>query len=225
MTARPHRLRRNADPPGYWLGDELRDGFVDDPGLRQGERLRIAGWGRALAPDELAPEQWDLLERGAPTPSAAQREAERLARYDASPFWRYLSAEQRALARKPSRHHALSDVGYPLGVGELATLVDATADQIRRWHDAGLLPARRTPGGHRKFYAAAAVRAFFLRRLGQKRLALLRELANGRGAETLVGISVVLHEQAGAVKSDERDVLQRAALELEHASAVFEPAQ
>lgn len=37
--------------------------------------------------------------------------------------------------------------------GEVARLFSVTPKTIARWHDAGALPAVRTPGGHRRFAA------------------------------------------------------------------------
>ena len=216
------KLRRSDEPLGYWLGDEFRPGFPDDPAHPIGQRLQIAGWGRALAPDELDPAQWDLLKSGAPAPSEAQREAERLARYDRSPYWRRLNESQRELVRDPALHRRLRNATYPLSASQLATLTGVTADQIRRWHDAGLLPARRTSGGHRRFYAAAATRAFFLAALGQRGLSLLADLTHRRGADLLVGISAVFYARAAESPTQEHDVLHRAALDLESASDLFE---
>lgn len=37
--------------------------------------------------------------------------------------------------------------------GEVAEVFDVTPKTIARWADAGVLPADRTPGGHRRFHA------------------------------------------------------------------------
>lgn len=117
--------------------------------------------------------------------------------------------------RDPTGHPDLNGAGYPLGVTQLADLVGATPDKIRYWHNSGLLPARRTSGRHREFYAAAAVRAFYLNALGRAGITVLRDLAQGDGAALLLGVSAVLYDRASDAARSEHDLLQRAAADLE----------
>ena len=222
-TKRP-RLRRSTDPPGYRLGGEFRAGFPDDPALTPGQRLRIAGWARALTPEDLSDAQRTLLEGFRPPPSSAHRQAERLAHYSASPFWSSLMECQQALVEDPSRHPKVKAAGYPLSVTQLAALVGATRDKIHHWHEIGLLPARRSPGGHRQFYAAAAARAFLLAGMDQPDITVLRELSDRRAGPLLVGMSAVLHEQAASAAPDERELMKRTAVDLQHLGTAFSKA-
>lgn len=78
-TKRPGRIRRSADPLGYWIGDEFVSGFEDEVGLPDGLRRRLATWARAYTPQKLSDSQRQLLAAPSPTDiSAIQREAERL---------------------------------------------------------------------------------------------------------------------------------------------------
>jgi hypothetical protein len=209
------RLKRSVDPPGYWLGGRFHAGFPDDPELTRGQRLRIAGWGRAIAPKQLSDEQRQLLDGFAPEPAAARARAEALAGYRESPYWQSLSAEQQALAGDPSTHPALEGAIYPLRVSQIAALVGASVDQIRHWDQIGLLPARRTAGGQRRFYAAAATRAFFLAGMDQPNLSILRQVNAGKGRRLLLGMSGVFREQASAASQGDRELLLRAAADLQ----------
>jgi hypothetical protein len=209
------RLYRTDDPVGYRIDGEQRVGFEDDPHLTRGQRLRIAGWARALTPETLSAEQERLLAAGGPSPSAAQVRAAELSSFEESPYWMLLDERQRDLVRNPARHPDLDGAGYPLGVSQLAALVGATPEKVRHWHNSGLLPARRTAGRHREFYGAAAVRAFYLNGLGRPGITVLRDLARGEGGALLLGVSAVLHDRASGAEKSEHDLLQRAATNLE----------
>ncbi len=50
-----------------------------------------------------------------------------------------------------------------LGVAEVATRLGVPARTVRHWADIGYLPARRTPGGQRRF-CPAEIHAFAERR-------------------------------------------------------------
>jgi MerR-like DNA binding protein len=117
--------------------------------------------------------------------------------------------------RDPASHGDLDGAGYPLGVTQLADLVGATPEKIRHWHNSGLLPARRTSGRHREFYAAAAVRAFYLNSLGRAGITILRDLAKGEGAALLLGVSAVLHDRAAGAARSDHDLLLRTAADLQ----------
>lgn len=209
------RLRRSSDPPGYWLGKRFREGFPDDPQLTQGQRLRIAGWGRAVAPDQLSDEQRQLLDDFDLRSAPSRKRAEQLADFRAGPHWRALSAGQRGLVDDPSIHPDLGEAAYPLRISQLAVLSGASLDQIRQWDRAGLLPARRTEGGQRRFYAAAAARALFLAAVDQQSLGILRKVTDGGGQRLLLGISGIFREQASVASKAERPLLLRAAADLE----------
>jgi excisionase family DNA binding protein len=45
-----------------------------------------------------------------------------------------------------------------LQVRDVAALLSVSGETIRRWANAGLLPAKRLPSGHRRFDAAAVLR-------------------------------------------------------------------
>lgn len=215
------RLRRSADPPGYWLGEEFHTGFVDDPGLPEGHRRRIATWARATG--SVSDAQRELL---AQLPhrelSEAQRRAEELAGPQASPMWGYLTDEERAMVLDPGTHPKLAGASYPLGIGQLATLTGSTQDQIRHWHELGLLRARRSKGGHRQFFANAALRAYFLRgNMPQPYITVLRDISNLKGAPLLAGMATLLQEQASKFDAGERELLTQTAHDLERVSAVL----
>jgi hypothetical protein len=141
--------------------------------------------------------------------------AAELSGFEAGPYWMLLDERQRNLVRDPGSHPDLDGASYPLGVTQLADLVDATPEKIRHWHNSGLLPARRTTGRHREFYAAAAVRAFYLNGLGRAGITILRDLARGKGGALLLGLSAVLQDRASDAAKSEHDLLQRTAADLE----------
>jgi hypothetical protein len=182
------RLRRSADPVGYWLGEDFREGFADDPALTQGQRLRLAGWARSHTPDRFDETQRALLDDFNPAPSSARKQAEELSSYKVSPIWRMLDNSQRALVEEPGRAPALAGATYPLRTSQLAQLVGATEDQVRYWNSSGLLPAQRTQGGQRRFYATAAMWGFLLDDLGPAMLHVLRMVNRGEGGKLLVAI-------------------------------------
>lgn len=215
------RLRRSTDPPGYWLGEELHTGFADDPGLPEGHRRRIATWARATG--SASDVQRELLAwRPEPRLSEVQRRAEELAGPQASPMWGCLTDGQRAMVLDPSAHPKLAGASYPLGIGQLATLTGCTQDQIRHWHELGLLRARRTKGGHRQFFANAVLRAFFLRgNMPQRYITVLRDISNLKGAPLLAGMATLLQEQSSRFDPAERELLTQAAHDLQRVSAVL----
>jgi hypothetical protein len=218
---RKGKLRRSTDPLGYWLGEAFHAGFHDDPSLPEGFRRRIAVWARAAG--ALSDSQRALLERRPERePSEAQRRAEALAGPQASPMWVYLTDVEQAMVRDPAIHPKLAGARYPLGIGRLATLTGSTPDQIRHWHELGLLRARRSKGAHRQFFADAVLRAFFLRRnMPQPYITVLRDISRFKGAPLLAGMATLLQEQAFRLDATEHDLLTRTAHDLERVSAVF----
>ncbi len=216
------RLRRSTDPPGYWLGDEFHAEFADDPELPEGYRRRIATWARATG--SISDPQRELLARRPEHGlSEAQRRAEELAGPQASPMWDYLTDAEQRMVVDPGVHPKLAGATYPLGIGQLGTLTGSTQDQIRHWHELGLLRARRSKGGHRQFFANAAVRAFFLRgNMPQPYITVLRDISNLKGAPLLAGMATLLQEQAsGFDTAAERDLWTQTAHDLERVSAVL----
>lgn len=190
--AGPGKLKLRRKPLGYWLDGKFRKGFPDDSELPAGQRLRIAGWARALAPDQLTEDQRRLLEGFTPRASEARRRAEAESSYQGSPIWNFLSDAQRKLVDEPSLHSQLQGTRYPLRTAELATLVGVSSDQIRYWNESGLLPARRTEGNQRRFYAEASMWAFLLADMGQPLLSVLRQVREGHGSKFLAALSMLL---------------------------------
>ena len=215
------RLRRSTDPPGYWLGEKFHAGFVDDRLLAEGHRRRIATWARAAGSASDAQREL-LAQRPQRKLSDAQQRAEELAGPRASPMWQYLPEGEQRTVLDPGAHPKLTGASYPLGIGQLATLTGSTQDQIRHWHELGLLRARRTKGGHRQFFANAALRAFFLRgNMPQPYITVLRDISNLKGAPLLAGMATLLQEQASRFDTAERDLLTQTAHDLERVSAVL----
>ncbi len=108
------------------------------------------------------------------------------------------------------------------GFRALATLTGSTQDQIRHWHELGLLRARRSKGGHRQFFANAAMRAFFLRgNMPQPYITVLRDISNLRGGPLLAGMATLMQEQASRFDTAERELLTQTAHDLERVSAVW----
>jgi hypothetical protein len=218
-------LRRSADPSGYWIGDSFHAGFADDSSLPEGYRRRIATWARTA--DTLSEAQRALL-RQSPTReiSAAQKRAEALAGIEGSPMWGYLTEEEQGMVRDPATHPTLAGVSYPLGIGQLAMLTGSTQDQIRHWHELGLLRARRSKGGHRQFFADATTRAFFFRKnMSQSYITVLRDLNHLRVGPLFAGMATLMHEQASASASafdaDDHALLTQTARDLGRLSVVF----
>lgn len=204
------RPRLDRERGGYYLGPRFRKGFADDPELPEGARRRIAGWARALTPNELSDTQRELLVPRTGGVSAAQRKAERLGSYEASPWWKHLTDAEKAKVEAAE---------YPLGIGGLAKLVRMSEPRLRYWEERGLLPARRTSGGHRQFFAMAAIRAFVLKRLQQAELTVLRNVYEQRAGNLLAGMAMIMHEHTAATKADStRELFEQTADHLEKVS-------
>jgi DNA-binding transcriptional MerR regulator len=193
--------------------------------LPEGHRRRIATWARAAG--KASDGQRELL---AQLPqhklSEAQQRAEELAGPQASPMWQYLTEREQEMVLDPGVHPKLAGASYPLGIGQLATLTGSTQDQIRHWHELGLLRVRRSKGGHRQFFANAALRAFFLRgNMPQPYITVLRDISNLKGAPLLAGMATLLQEQALRFDETERELLTQTAHDLERVSTVLAGAQ
>jgi DNA-binding transcriptional MerR regulator len=220
-SATKQRLRRSADPLGHWLDGVFRAGFDDDPSLPGGFRRRIATWARAAGVASNA--QRELLafppDR---TVAAAGRRAAKLAGVEGSPIWGLLNEDERRLVRNPGGHPQLPGVTYPVSIGELATLTGATNDQLRHWHELGLIRARRTKGGHRQFFADAAMRTFVMRRqMPQSYVTVLRDVQRLEGGSLLAGIALILQDQANEFEPAERDLMIHTADDLQQVSIAF----
>ena len=61
-----------------------------------------------------------------------------------------------------------ADLDAMLTPREVASLFDVTPKTIARWDEAGILAGERTPGGHRRFPAAAVYELLaFLEEVGE----------------------------------------------------------
>jgi DNA-binding transcriptional MerR regulator len=137
-------------------------------------------------------------------------------------MWGFLSEKERGLVLQPKSHPKLANASYPISIGQLATLTGATENQLRHWHELGLLRARRTRGGHRKFFANAALRAFFLHsQMPQSYITVLRDVQSFKGGSFLAGLATILQEQADDFDPSDRDLLAHLADDLKRLSLVF----
>ncbi len=215
------RLRRSSDPLGYWLDGVFHPGLDDDPALPEGFRRRIATWARAAGVASDAQRELLALPPDRPA-SAAGRRAAQLAGIEGSPMWDLLNKDERRLVRDPGTHPRLPSVRYPVTIGQLATLTGATENQLRHWHELGLIRARRSKGGHRQFFANAAMRAFVMRRqMPQSYLTVLRDVQRFKGGPLLAGLASILQEQASEFEPAERDLMIHAANDLQQVSIAF----
>jgi hypothetical protein len=222
-TRRKGRIRRSASPLGYWIDDKFIPGFEDDPGLPAGLRRRLATWARTYTPEKLSETQRDLLATKIPVEmTAAQREAERLGSVENSPYWQLLTRKEQDRVRAPSRNRKLRDAEYPLTIGQLTTLTGASTDQVRHWHELGLLRASRSKGGHRQFHSDAVMRAFVFNKLMPPAyLTALRDVQQERATPLLAGLATVLFEQAPREDPQVHDLYLRTAQDLQEVSRLL----
>lgn len=185
-TASP---RLHGSGEGYLIGNEWFEGFADRPELPEQDRVLIAQWAARFTPDQLSDEQGQLLAERIATPrfasqaledvGAAIRDAEEdLPQAVRIGLYSLLSEDELEKVRFPSLTSALEGRNYPLAVNELAKLTGVTPKQIRHWDDVGLLPSHRLEN-QRRFYSAAAVHAFALRRLDPYQVAVLSLVIRG----------------------------------------------
>jgi hypothetical protein len=183
------RPRLHGSGTGYFVGDEWFEGFADRPEMPERDRALIAEWAARFTPEEVGDEQRVLLsDRVAPPKlrteeiedvAAAIRDAEEdLPQAVRVGLYGLLTEDELEKVRFPSRTQEVEGRNYPLGVTELAKLTGATPRQIRHWDDAGLLPGHRV-ANQRRFYSAAAVHAFALRRLEPYQVAVLGLIVRG----------------------------------------------
>jgi hypothetical protein len=155
------------DYKGYWLDGEFYPGYPDNPELSDRERLAIARWAEDWNPETMSPAQKQLIADNPPSVSRGQKEWNANYTELEAPYmrtlWDSLSEEEQEIVRKPATSSNLSKTRYPLTVAELAAATGASEDEIHRWTDEGLLPAFRERDD-RRFYSAALIRAFGLRR-------------------------------------------------------------
>jgi excisionase family DNA binding protein len=183
----------------------LHRGFDDQPDLSTRQRTLIARWADRFAPDSLTDVQRDLLESAAPPGvSTEQREfaenqRELRSAYLANLFDSLSDDKQRAI-QDPVRAGVTSD-GYPLTVGELAVLTEASERQIRKWADEGLLPSHRQ-GRDRRFYSAAAIRACALVRAPGYSKAIAAAAARGEVGQHFQLLAATLARAAAKMPAD-----------------------
>jgi hypothetical protein len=181
-AGRSVRLRLDPKRRGYFLNGKLREGFEDDPDLGARQRGMIARWAQHFTSSALSEAQIELLEgAGSPQVSLEQKEFLANQRELRTPYlsalFESLSPREQRLIQSPTL--AGERVGdYPLSVGELSLLTEASERQIRKWADDGVLPSYRE-GKARRFYSAAAIRAFALARAPQHCKAIATAAARG----------------------------------------------
>ncbi|MET0601160.1 MAG: MerR family transcriptional regulator [Baekduia sp.] len=164
---------------GYHLGDEVVDGFPDQPQLPPFQRRLIAEWAKALD-HELSAAQQVLLQTR-PTPPEAQLQILRAAHRDGdhdvprlveSGVYETLDAADIDRCEWPEE--VLGEArSYPVNATELATLAGVTYKQIRDWDKGGLLPSHDVDG-RRQYFSAAALTACALKPLDRWQIAALR---------------------------------------------------
>jgi DNA-binding transcriptional MerR regulator len=205
-----------ADGEGYTYAGERVDGFADRPDLPVQVRVRLARLGERYAPKKLSASQRKLLaspmaERDAtrqPSPELDGFQADAL---DAERAWEEgvyaeLSPEQRQWVSEPSSHPSLADTRYPLTLGQLHLLTNASERQLRHWTDEELLPAHRA-GTHRRYYSAAVARALLLAQMTTQQVATLIALRRGGdpGRRLVVMIGSVMASVAGDAELNEKE--------------------
>jgi hypothetical protein len=164
---------------GYFLGDQVIDGFSDQPQLPPFHRRLIAEWAKAFGYDLSAAQQ--KLLRTRPTPPEAQLEILRAAQCNGdhdvprlveSGVYETLSADDVERCEYPQEILG-EDRSYPINATELATLAGVTYKQVRDWDKNGLLPSHDVDG-RRQYFSAAALTACALKPLDKWQIAALR---------------------------------------------------
>ncbi|MGH2878481.1 MAG: MerR family transcriptional regulator [Solirubrobacteraceae bacterium] len=225
----------SADGEGYTYAGEWIDGFADRPELSLPIRVRLARLGERYAPKKLSVAQRELLaspmaERDAtrqPSPEldGFQADAAEAERAWEEGVYAELSPRQRAWVSDPGSHPALvADTRYPLTLGQLHLLADASERQLRHWTDEELIPAHRA-GTHRRYYSAAVARALLLAQMTTQQIATLIALRHGGdpSRRLVVLIGSVMASAAGRadVSDQERsDILQGAKTLIDHRDAL-----
>lgn len=213
-----HRLNR-----GYWLDGKLQLGFPDNPGLLPRERLRIARWAEAIAPDSLSAEQKRILAENPPDVQRLgefSKNQEHLRAPSMAALYDSLTEEERRIVGKPGTSAARPGVRYPLTVGEIAAVTGATERKIRNWADDGLLPSYRERND-RRFYSAAVILAFVLQRTPTHVKAVVASAARGEAGQAFQLLAATLDRAAGEMPDDEAERLANLAKELAAASKLM----
>ena len=195
---------------GYWLDRKLQIGFPDNPDLSERERLVIARWGKAIAPAELSSEQRRLLAENPPRPSLNLTEATAnnwaLQAPSMAALYDSLTEEEQELVRDPFRSRERPGARYPLTVGEIAAITGASERKIRNWSDEGLLPAFRERND-RRFYSAAMILAFVLRRTPTHTKAVIAAAARGEASQALQLLAATLGRAASQMPAHDAEQL------------------
>src|SRR5262249_1905342 len=158
-------------------------------------RTMIARWAQRFTPSDLSEAQAQLLGAAGP-PQVSVEQAEFIENqrelrtpYLATLFESLSSKEQRLVQSPPLAGEKVGD--YPLSVGGLSHLTGASERQVRKWADDGVLPSHRE-GRDRRFYSAAAIRAFALVRAPQHSKALASAAARGEIGQHLQLLAATL---------------------------------
>jgi hypothetical protein len=182
LTRRSQKLPTiRADRRGYFYDGETVEGFLDRPELDEAARTVIARFARAYAPETLADEQRSLfnrsegrrLEASALLRAFAEDEVD-VEEAFAAGFYDDLSEKEREIVRDPTSHAQIRR-GYPLTIGDVATVTGATPDQLRHWEANDLLTTYRV-NGQRKYFRGGLVRAIVLAKSEQYELATLTKV-------------------------------------------------
>jgi hypothetical protein len=120
-----------------------------------------------------------------------------------------LAEDQARLVRQPSLHAELAGACYPLSEGQLARLSGATAPQLRRWADLGLLRAQHADGA-RRFWPVAAATAAVLAAAPQHAKLTAAEIARGEGARSIALIADALSVWSRSLDGERAARAQRA---------------
>jgi hypothetical protein len=220
------RVRLDHRRRGFLLDGELQEGFADEPGLPDDDRLLIARWAEHFAPERLSDAQRHLLDQpGAERPvSLAQRELQENQRELQSPYlgalFDSLSEEQRRVVEDPGSGEEARRVGYPLSVGDLARITGTTERQVRKWADDGLLPSFRE-GSQRRFYSAALIRAFAISGASGPEKTILRAAAQGEAGHLFQLMAAIVGRAAPRFPQAQAEQLASLAQELAWSSRLM----
>jgi DNA-binding transcriptional MerR regulator len=211
------------DGRGYTYAGASIDGFADRPELGLAVRVRLARLAERYAPKKLTTAQRELLasplaERDATRQTSHEQDGFQADAADAERAWEEgvyaeLSAEQQAWVAEPSRHPAVPDATrYPLTLGQLHLLTGASERQLRHWTDEDLIPAHRA-GTHRRYYSAAAARAWLLIQMTPQQVASLIALRrggdSGRRLTVMIGsVMASAADRADVTEQERSDILQ-----------------
>jgi DNA-binding transcriptional MerR regulator len=220
-----------ADGEGYTYAGERVDGFADRPDLPVQVRVRLARLGERYAPKKLSATQRKLLaspmaERDATRQPSPELDGFQANALDAERAWEEgvyaeLSPEQQEWVSEPSSHPSLAaDTHYPLTLGQLHLLSDASERQLRHWTDEDLIPAHRA-GTHRRYYSAAVARTLLLAQMSPQQVAALIALRHGgdrsRRLWVLIGsVTASLADTDGVGESDRTSIRQGAQALVDH---------